>query len=79
MARGEATLDNTLAGFLGRIDPTLRTRATSPAPAALGRRLQQADNYLVQAGKHGCTQSEEPLSYACYQPMAYSTYEGRTA
>ena len=54
VARGEATLDNTLAGFLGRFNPTLRTRASAPAPAALGRRLQQATNYLVQAGKQLC-------------------------
>lgn len=53
VARGEATLDSTVAAFLGRLDPALRTRAIAPAPAALGRRLQQANNYLVQAGKHG--------------------------
>ena len=58
VARGEATLDNTLAGFLGSLDPAARARTGAPPPAASGRRLKQATNYLVQAGKYGCATSK---------------------
>ena len=57
VAQGEATLNNTLLGFLGRFDAPFR----APAPAAAtrnpsgtqGRRLHQNGNsYLVQGGQH---------------------------
>ena len=58
VANGEATLNNTIAAFLGRFEPPVRPRNSAQAPAAqavpatLGRRLQQAANYLVQSGEY---------------------------
>lgn len=58
VANGEATLNNTIAAFLGRFEPPIRPRNNAQAPAAqtepgtLGRRLQQANNYLVQSGEY---------------------------
>ena len=58
VANGEATLNNTIAAFLGRFEPPIRPRINARAPAAqavsatLGRRLQQATNYLVQSGEY---------------------------
>ena len=71
VAQGEATLNSTLLGFLGRFVAPFR----APAPAAAtprpsgtqGRRLHQNGNsYLVQGGQHdssiisACTDSQGP-------------------
>ena len=56
VAQGEATLNNTLLGFLGRFDAPFRAQAPATASrgpsGTQGRRLHQNDNsYLVQGGQ----------------------------
>ena len=57
MAQGEATLNNTLLGFLGRFDAPFRAQAPAAATrgplGTQGRRLHQNGiSYLVQGGQY---------------------------